>query len=146
MQSNTHNERPQQNRGRINAEQHPEQERPMTSDDIADAYADLADKLDRWKRLDRLFAGRYRRQQFEKATGRVLDVACGTGKNVQYLTNATAVVGIDISEEMLAHARDEIDYVRWGVAVGRKGWLTPDQCLNAKSLSAFTDWVERGSA
>jgi DNA polymerase (family 10) len=45
-----------------------------------------------------------------------------------------------------AHATDEIDYVRWGVAVGRKGWLTPEQCLNAKSLDDFTDWVERGSA
>jgi DNA polymerase (family 10) len=42
-----------------------------------------------------------------------------------------------------AHATAEIEYVRWGVAVGRKGWLAPGDCLNAKSLSAFTDWISR---
>ena len=43
-----------------------------------------------------------------------------------------------------AHATDEIDYVTWGVAVGRKGWLTPEHCLNAKSLSDFSDWIQKG--
>ncbi|MFB6232193.1 MAG: DNA polymerase/3'-5' exonuclease PolX [Salinibacter sp.] len=41
-----------------------------------------------------------------------------------------------------AHAAQKIDYLRWGVAVGRKGWLTPDQCLNAKSLEDFTQWLD----
>ncbi|MBZ6496648.1 class I SAM-dependent methyltransferase [Haloterrigena longa] len=81
----------------------------MSAEEIADSYGDVADELARWSRLERLFAGRYRRRQFENAAGRVLDVACGTGRNFRYLTTATDVVGIDISDEMLAHARDELD-------------------------------------
>jgi ubiquinone/menaquinone biosynthesis C-methylase UbiE len=80
----------------------------MSVEEIADAYADVADELARWRRLDRLFAGRYRRR-FERANGRVLDVACGTGRNFRYLRSASEVVGIDVSDEMLAHARDELD-------------------------------------
>lgn len=81
----------------------------MSAEEIADAYADVADKLARWRQLDRLFAGRYRRRQFENANGRVLDVACGTGRNFCYLPSSSEVVGIDISDDMLAHARDELD-------------------------------------
>lgn len=44
-----------------------------------------------------------------------------------------------------AHAIREIDYVKWGVAVAQKGWLTPDQCLNAKSLDAFSRWLDQGT-
>ncbi|MFC6974438.1 class I SAM-dependent methyltransferase [Halomicroarcula sp. GCM10025709] len=69
----------------------------------------MADKLARWQELDRLFAGRYRHTQFEQANGRVLDVACGTGRNFRYLESAVEVVGIDISNAMLTHARDELD-------------------------------------
>ena len=49
--------------------------------------------------------------------------------------------GVLISINPDAHATSELDYVKWGVAVGRKGWLTPDQCLNAKSLDAFVQWL-----
>ncbi|QLH81989.1 class I SAM-dependent methyltransferase [Halosimplex pelagicum] len=80
-----------------------------SADEIADAYADVADKLARWRQLDGLFAGRYRRRQFEHANGRVLDVACGTGRNFRYVSSSSEVVGIDISTEMLAHARSELD-------------------------------------
>ncbi len=43
-----------------------------------------------------------------------------------------------------AHATGELAYVRWGVAVGRKGWLTPELCLTAKSLSDFATWINQG--
>lgn len=43
-----------------------------------------------------------------------------------------------------AHSTSELAYVRWGVAVARKGWLTPKQCLNARSLPAFVEWLEDG--
>jgi DNA polymerase (family 10) len=43
-----------------------------------------------------------------------------------------------------AHATGELEYVRWGVAVGRKGGLTAEHCLNAKSLADFTDWLDEG--
>jgi DNA polymerase (family 10) len=45
-----------------------------------------------------------------------------------------------------AHATGELEYVRWGVAVGRKGGLTAEHCLNAKSLADFTDWIDKGPA
>jgi DNA polymerase (family 10) len=53
--------------------------------------------------------------------------------------------GVLISINPDAHARREIDYVKWGVAVGRKGWLTPEKCLNAKSLDAFEEWLDGGT-
>ena len=40
-----------------------------------------------------------------------------------------------------AHAMDDLHYTRWGVAVARKGWLEAEQCLNAKSLEAFAQWL-----
>ncbi len=52
--------------------------------------------------------------------------------------------GVLISINPDAHATGELEYVRWGVAVARKGWLTPKDCLNAKSLAEFTDWIETG--
>lgn len=87
----------------------PSQNRPMSTEEIATSYADVADSLARWRFLDRLFAGRYRRRQFEKADGRVLDVACGTGRNFRYLAEPTEIVGVDISDAMLSHASDELD-------------------------------------
>lgn len=82
--------------------------RSKSAEEIADAYAGVADKLARWRELDRLFAGRYRRRQFENVDGRVLDVACGTGRNFRYLSESSEVIGIDISGEMLTHARTEL--------------------------------------
>lgn len=93
-----------------NTDQHQStQRRSKSAEEIADAYADVADELARWRRFDRLFAGRYRRRQFGRANGRVLDIACGIGSNFRYLSEASEVVGIDISDEMIAHARDQLD-------------------------------------
>ncbi|OYR58461.1 class I SAM-dependent methyltransferase [Halorubrum halodurans] len=83
--------------------------RSKSADEIADAYADVADELARWRGLERPFVGRYRRRQFGQASGRVLDVACGTGRNFRHLPSASEVVGVDVSDEMLAHARSELD-------------------------------------
>lgn len=61
---------------------------------------------------------------------------------VQRATDAGVLISINPD----AHATAELEYVDWGVRVGRKGWLTPDQCLNAKSLPEFESWVTRGPA
>ncbi|WP_254831274.1 class I SAM-dependent methyltransferase [Haloglomus salinum] len=76
--------------------------------DIAGVYADEAEALDRWRWLDRLFAGRYRKRQFGDAEGQVLDVACGIGANFRYLPQPVDLVGIDISPEMLTRAEAEL--------------------------------------
>ncbi len=57
---------------------------------------------------------------------------------VRHATDQEVLISINPD----AHATAELDYVKWGVAVGRKGWLTPDQCLNAKSLDAFVQWLD----
>lgn len=92
-------------------------QRSKSPEEIAAAYAEVVDGIERWRRLDELFSGRYRRRQFESAAGSVLDVACGTGRNFQYLTDATEIVGIDICEEMLAYASDELDSLATSGAV-----------------------------
>lgn len=58
----------------------------------------------------------------------------------RHLRNATDQ-GVLVSINPDAHSIQELHHVRWGIAVARKGWLTPDQCLNAKSLDAFAEWL-----
>ena len=50
--------------------------------------------------------------------------------------------GVLVSINPDAHATDELAYVKWGVKVAQKGGLSPAHCLNAKSLSSFTAWIE----
>lgn len=54
------------------------------------------------RRLER----RTRRHQFGDATGRVLDVACGTGENFAYVPDVADIVGIDVSAPMLRQSRE----------------------------------------
>lgn len=42
-----------------------------------------------------------------------------------------------------AHSKESIHYIRYGTTVARKGGLTPEMCLNTKSLSEFTSWLGR---
>jgi DNA polymerase (family X) len=45
-----------------------------------------------------------------------------------------------------AHATDEIELVRWGVAIARKGGVPPDRVLNCLPLPAFTRYLQRRKA
>jgi DNA polymerase (family 10) len=40
-----------------------------------------------------------------------------------------------------AHRTEELDNLRWGTAMARRAWLTPDQVLNARSRSDLLEWV-----
>jgi len=40
-----------------------------------------------------------------------------------------------------AHSMDGIDDIRYGVIAGRKGGLTKEMTLNAKSIVEFEDWM-----
>ena len=50
--------------------------------------------------------------------------------------------GVLISINPDAHAMAELENVRWGVEVARKGWLSAEDCLNARSLEDFSAWVD----
>ena len=80
----------------------------MSVTEIKESYAKYADWIHRFDWLARLVTGRYRRTRLEDVDGKVLDVACGTGTNFQYLPETVELVGIDISPEMLARAKDRL--------------------------------------
>jgi ubiquinone/menaquinone biosynthesis C-methylase UbiE len=88
--------------------------RPDSAGDIRETYADQADTFARMAPLDRLFLGRYRRRLFGRATGRVLDVACGVGTNARYVPATTDYVGVDLSPEMLEQAENRVEGLRRG--------------------------------
>ena len=124
-------------------------DRHKSTDDIAEIYDDVADTLHRWSWVDRLITGRFRWRQFGDARGRVLDVACGTGTNFPYLPTSVDLVGIDISPEMLANAREELDRLALDGSLYRMdaGALefpddSFDTVISAFSTCTFPDPVE----
>ncbi|MEO0856281.1 MAG: helix-hairpin-helix domain-containing protein [Bacteroidota bacterium] len=62
---------------------------------------------------------------------------------VRAATDAGVLVAINPD----AHSIEQLDLIRWGVAVARKGGLTAAQCLNAMERDAFAAWlVAKGEA
>ncbi len=59
----------------------------------------------------------------------------------RWIRHATEA-GVPIAINPDAHAINQLEYVRWGVAVARKGGLTPEQCLNALTLEEFSTWLQ----
>jgi len=75
-------------------------------DELQSIYADAAPWFDRVAPIDALTVGRYRRRAFGDCDGRVLDVACGAGENVAAIPDGVELVGLDLSSDMLARARE----------------------------------------
>ena len=61
---------------------------------------------------------------------------------IRYATERDVLISINPD----AHATGDLRNVKWGVAVGRKGWLEAGQTLNAKSLSDFRAWLDAGAS
>jgi ubiquinone/menaquinone biosynthesis C-methylase UbiE len=75
----------------------------------------------------------------------VLEVGCGTGKNtVWYLEKAQQVVAIDLSEEMLAKAKEKIKstYVSFLETDIRNEWTFTDQLFDLISFSLVLEHIE----
>jgi ubiquinone/menaquinone biosynthesis C-methylase UbiE len=79
----------------------------LTSREVSEKY----DRFARWYDWvegvsDRLGVRRLRRQLLRRASGSVLEVAAGTGKNLAHYPAACRIVALDLSTEMLEVARD----------------------------------------
>jgi phosphatidylethanolamine N-methyltransferase (EC 2.1.1.17)/phosphatidyl-N-methylethanolamine N-methyltransferase (EC 2.1.1.71) len=55
--------------------------------------------------MEHMWFSKWRKDILSDLSGRVLDVGIGTGKNVPYYPYECKVVGIDISDKMLSHAK-----------------------------------------
>jgi len=77
-----------------------------TATEIARKYDSIAVRYDRAEWIaERLLFKRLRRGIFSRARGDVLEVAAGTGRNLEYYPPDCRVTAIDISEGMLDIAR-----------------------------------------
>ena len=74
---------------------------------------EISEKYDRFARWydwvegvpDLLGVRRLRHRLLRQASGKVLEIAVGTGKNLQYYSRGCRIIGIDVSREMLNVAR-----------------------------------------
>ena len=78
----------------------------LTTKEISERY----DRFARWFDCvegvpDILGVSRLRRRLLQRASGRVLEVAVGTGKNLRYYPASCRISGVDVSSEMLSVAR-----------------------------------------
>ncbi len=77
-----------------------------TKDDLRRGYDEAASRYDRSEApLEWLGISRMRRNVFGRASGRVLEVAVGTGVNLPHFPAACDVTAVDLSPRMLAVAR-----------------------------------------
>jgi len=79
----------------------------MTLDDIQKAYDVVADQYDKkiWFDQHILGVARLRKNLLSKATGKILDVACGTGLNLPLFPTGSDITAVDLSPNMLEVAR-----------------------------------------
>src|SRR3954470_20569853 len=59
--------------------------------------------------VERLLGRRDREWLGERATGRVLEVAVGTGRSLPFYVAPTSLTGVDLSPQMLAVARSKAE-------------------------------------
>ncbi|MBC8202891.1 MAG: DNA polymerase/3'-5' exonuclease PolX [Planctomycetes bacterium] len=51
--------------------------------------------------------------------------------------------GAMISINTDAHAANDFDQLRYGILTARRGWLTPDKCINCLTFDALMAWLAR---
>ena len=62
--------------------------------------------------------------------------------HVRAAVEAGCLIAIDCD----THAPEDMDNIRYGVMTGRRGWLTPDLCVNTWSKKKLGDWLARNRA
>jgi len=79
----------------------------FTSQELARKYNRFARWYDWVEGVpDLLGVRRLRRRLLRQASGKVLEVAVGTGKNLRYYPQGCGIIAVDVSREMLNVARE----------------------------------------
>jgi ubiquinone/menaquinone biosynthesis C-methylase UbiE len=80
----------------------------LTPTQLQNAYDEIADQYEKkiWFDQHILGVARLRKNLLSKATGKILDVACGTGLNIPLFPPSSDITAVDLSPNMLevAHA------------------------------------------
>jgi len=85
----------------------------MTANELQSAYDEIADQYEKKTWFDQHILGvaRLRKKLLSKATGTILDVACGTGQNLPLFAPNSKITAVDLSPKMLELARQNaIEY------------------------------------
>ena len=79
----------------------------MTASTLQNAYDEIADQYEKkiWFDQHILGVARLRKKLLSKATGKILDVACGTGLNIPLFPAGSDITAVDLSPNMLGVAR-----------------------------------------
>ena len=81
----------------------------MATDRVARVYDRVARVYDYYDApMDKMGGARRRQRVLADATGRVLEVGIGTGRNLEHYPSRIDLVGIDVSTQMLARASRRI--------------------------------------
>ncbi len=92
----------------------------FTPTEIGRKYDELAPLYDRFDVVAELSVfRRYRRSWFRRASGDVLEVAAGTGRNLQYYPPNCRITAIDVSDGMLRMARKRAQFLGLDVRIER---------------------------
>lgn len=80
----------------------------MTANQLQLAYDEIAGEYERriWFDQHILGVARLRKKLLSKASGKILDVACGTGQNLPLFAPNSEITAVDLSPKMLEVARD----------------------------------------
>ncbi len=87
----------------------------MTANQVQSAYNEIADQYDKKTWFDQHILGvaRLRKNLLAKATGNILEVACGTGSNLPFYPAGSDITAVDLSPNMLEVARKNT--IQYGV-------------------------------
>lgn len=79
----------------------------MTTTQLQSAYDEIADHYEKRVWFDQYILGvaQLRKKLLSKATGRILEVACGTGQNLPLFVPNSEITAVDLSPRMLEIAR-----------------------------------------
>lgn len=80
----------------------------MTANQLQSAYDEIADQYEKKVWFDQHILGvaRLRKKLLSKATGKILEVACGTGQNFEMFATNNEITAVDLSPKMLEVARE----------------------------------------